>query len=249
MNERVLWLRREIERLKTELRTLEEGELSEEERVAFAASTVCAHDEILANLRKMALMYDQENRAVLACWQRPGTNRRERWYSTTVTPAKLPLLIRDPAKIAEVLRVFTDETAAAILQALFGHEEGMTLEELRRESQSAPGALEEVLARLRERGYISGESPGPWRLTQKGWQFYIVLAHLVYVQEIKVPPEKILEIAPAFYETYGIQWGDHLGREPVEVLAAFRENGWLKKLEGKGVSEQDIIAAVLEHNV
>lgn len=105
MNERGLWLRREIERLKTELRTLEEGGLTEEERLTSAASTVCAHDEILANLRKMVVMYGQENRAVLACWQRSGTNRRERWYSTTVTPAKLPLFIRDPAKIAEVLRV------------------------------------------------------------------------------------------------------------------------------------------------
>lgn len=37
--------------------------------------------------------------------------------------------------------------------------------------------------------------------------------------------------------------------ERLKTLAAFRENGWLKKLEGKGVSEQDIIAAVLEHNV
>lgn len=125
----------------------------------------------------------------------------------------------------------------------------MILEELCRRLQSEPGAVAEVLARLRERGYVYGEFAGLWRLTQKGWQFDIVLAHLVFVQEIKVRPEKALEIAPAFYETYGIQWGEHLGREPAEVLAAFRENGWLKKLEGKGVSEQDVIAAVTEHNV
>lgn len=55
-----------------------------------------------------------------------------------------------------------------------------------------------------------------------------------------------------------IVWRDSYEREGIwlrreierlKTLAAFRENGWLKKLEGKGVSEQDIIAAVLEHNV
>lgn len=237
----------QIDQLKRELAALEADNLSLDEKTDSAASMTCGHDVIVDNLRSTAREFGLNGRAVLACWQERRGGSDPWWYSTTIIPDLLPYFIRDAKYLVPVLSLFSDIKVLLITQLLFEHNEGCSKEYLVSCTNMDTSDVEATISSLQERKYVRS-SESKYHLTFKGWQFFIVIAQLIYVQEQKLEPAKALKINPAFQEVFGICWGEYLGKEEDDALAQLEESGWLEKLCKDGITEADIREAIHEYN-
>ncbi len=228
MNNRAYEIRLEINRLKKELLEIEGDQLSKEESANLCASATCAHDVVIENLQKLCKDYDIENLAVMACWD------NGQFYSTNVSPKALPYYLRDVTNIAKFLEPVLSGNSLATMQQLL---ENGTVTELKKTDL------------LEEHNFIAKTTDDGWKLTLKGWQTFIVLGHLTFVVDIKVPPEKAIPISKAFQEVLGKLWGERLGMSAEEAIERLKESGWMEKLEADNVTLKDIEDAVYENAI
>lgn len=240
-------IRLKIDQLKRELAALEGENLSPDERTDAATAFACGHDVVIDNLRSTARRFGQKGRAVLAAWQEGRGGSGPWWYSTTATPSLLPYDIRSVESLLRVFELFSERNTLELLRVLFENEGGLSVEELPLASSLELGVVSSILSRLCKHGYAS-DSGGSVSLTLKGWQFFIVVSHLVFVQELKLEPSKALKIIPAFQEVFGIQWGEYLGMSESDALKKLDEHGWLERLRAEGICEEDVRSAIYEHN-
>jgi len=236
----------QIDQLKRELASIEEVSTPDSKTDA-ATCMACGHDGIIENLRSTAREHGANGRAVLACWQEQQDESNPRWYSTTIIPDMLPYSIRDVKYLVPVLSLFSDIKVLLITQLLFEHNEGCSKEYLVSCTNMDTSDVEATISSLQERNYVRS-SESKYHLTFKGWQFFIVIAQLIYVQEQKLEPGKALKILPVFQEVFGICWGEYLGKEENDAFAQLEESGWLEKLCKDGITESDIREAIHEHN-
>lgn len=244
---RAYHIRLEIDRLKRELAEIEQENLSPDERTDSATAMTCGHDIIIENLRSTARRLGQNGRAVLAGWQENRGGSNPWWYSTTVTPDVLPYYIRSVANLVRVLELFSKNNVLELVKVLFENENGLHEAELSNALNLTQDEFHRMTSTLIGQGYIS-ESSQQYVLTFKGWQFFIVVSHLIWFQNLKLEPSKALKIVPAFQEVFEIQWGEFLGKDEDTALKELRDKGWLKRLTDEGVIEEDIRKAIYEHN-
>lgn len=246
-NSKAYHIRLKIDQLKRELAALEGENLSPDERTDAATALTCGHDVVMDNLRSTARRFGQKGRAVLAAWQESRGGSEPWWYSTTATPALLPYDIRSVDSLVPVFELFSARNALELVRMLFENESGLSVEELPSASSLDPEVVNSVVSRLCNHGYASNSGERV-SLTLKGWQFFIVVSHLVFVQELKLEPSKALKIMPAFQEVFGIQWGENLGMSESTALKKLDEHGWLDRLRDEGICEEDVRSAIYEHN-
>ncbi len=227
MNNRAYEIRMEINQLKKELLEIEGDQLSKEESANLCTSATCGHDVVVENLQKLCKDYDIENLAVMACWD------NGQFYSTNISPVLLPHYLRDVNNIAKFLEPVLSGNSLTIMQQLL---ENGTVTELKETDL------------LEEHNFITKTDDG-WKLTSKGWQTFIVLGHLTFVVDIKVPPEKAIPISQAFQEVLGKEWGERLEMSAEEVIERLKELGWMEKLEAANVDLKDIEDAVYENAI
>lgn len=244
---RAYHIRLEIDRLKRELAEIEQENLSPDERTDSATAMTCGHDVIIENLRSSARRLGQNGRAVLAGWQENRGGSNPWWYSTTVTPDILPYVIKSVANLVRVLELFSKSYVLEMVKVLFENENGLHEAELSNVLNLTKDELNRITSTLIDQGYIS-ESSQQYVLTFKGWQFFIVISHLIWFQDIKLEPSKALKIVPAFQEVFEIQWGEFLGKDEDTALKELRDKGWLERLTDEGIIEEDIRKAIYEHN-
>jgi predicted transcriptional regulator len=134
-----------------------------------------------------------------------------------------------------------------MVKVLFEHDYGLHEAELYNALNLTQDEIRRIASTLIDQGYIS-ESSQKYVLTFKGWQFFIVVSHLIWFQNLKLEPSKALKIVPAFQEVFEIQWGEFLGKDEDAALKELRDKGWLKRLTDEGVIEEDIRKAIYEHN-
>lgn len=237
----------EINRLKMRLKELEKGNLDDEEEAQLCTSTACGHDVVLSNLQKLCKDYNLKSLAVMACWEKNNEKDIKRWYTTNVSPQHLSYLIRDVKNILEFLSPVFNEVSLKILEFMLEGEKEISIEELVDSLQYEEDIIKERLESLIKNGFVK-RNDANLSLTNRGWQTFIVLAHLTYVLDLKVPPEKAMPIAEAFMKVLGKQWGEHLGLDYEEVINRLQSAGWLEKLKKEGVTLEDIKNAVYENN-
>ncbi len=244
-NEEASKLRREINQLKAKLLEVEGDSLSEEEKADLCCSTSCGHDLVLSNLQKLSRDYNLKSLAVMACWKNDPEQNSNRWYSTNVSPDVLPYYLRSVGSIIEFLTPVFNTHSLQILEYLVEVEREGSLETMSKKIGMKVEDVKETI-HLLERNDFLGTYKGDWSLTNKGWQTYIVLGHLTYVLDIKVPPDKAIQISRAFQEVLGKEWGEYIEESGEEVVEQIKKAGWMEKLEEKDVTEEDVKKAVYE---
>lgn len=243
LNREAYEIRLQINQLKERLVEIEGSELSSDEEMQLCASATCGHDVVLENLKKLCQDYDLKNLAVMAAWEKEDTDH-VKWYSTNVSPQALSYLLRDVKSILHFLAPVYGLEALQIMQYLLDNDKG-NLEELVEDLDLSREDVERVLHGLQEEDFVT-EKEGIWVLTIKGWQTFIILGHLTYVLDVKVPPQKAIPISKGFLEVFGMQWGDPIEMDSQEVIGGLRKSGWLEKLQEMNVTIEDIEKAIYE---
>jgi len=246
-NNRAYHIRLEIDQLKRELAEIEQENITQDEITDSATAMTCGHDVIIENLRSTARRFGQEGRAVLAGWQENRGGSDPWWYSTTITPDGLPYDIRNVDNLTPFFKLFSDRNVLGLVKLLFENETGLDEIGLSNELDLPLDELNKITSMLIQHSYIS-KSSQKLLLTFKGWQFFIVVSHLIYYQNLKLEASVALKIVPAFQEVFGIQWGEYLGIDEEIALRKLAEQGWLDKLSNEGVKLEDVRKAIYEHN-
>ncbi len=246
MNHEAYGIRKKINGLKARLIELETGADGGEDSSELCASSVCGHDEIVANLRKMCRTFEHSSRAVVAAWEQMPGSSRTRWFSTTVYPETLPYHTRTPRNVSAYLAPLAVPGAFDILEFLFSVRTPQTEKSLSR-AQHLAGCEARTLEALTAAGHIQSDTEG-YSLTMKGWQSYIVLAHLTNVLDLKLEAAKAIKVSEAISAVYSVDWGEYLGRALGEVVEDLTAAGWMARLRQAGIDESDIEKAVYEYN-
>ncbi|MBD3277076.1 MAG: hypothetical protein GF388_02140 [Candidatus Aegiribacteria sp.] len=247
MNKRAYHIRLEIDKLKRELADIEGDNLSQDEKTDSATAMTCGHDVIIDNLRSTARRLGKNGRAVLAGWQESRGGSDPWWYSTTCTPDILPYDIRNVDNLVEVLQLFSDRNALELVKLLYEDDTGLNETELSNKLGVTAEELGKIISVLFQQEYIS-KTGKSFKLTFKGWQFFIVVSHLIWFQNLKLKPSVALKIAPVFQEVFGIHWGEYLSIDEEDALDKLAEQGWLDKLSSEGIEREDVCKAIYEHN-
>lgn len=243
MNREAYELRSKINQLKARLKEIEGDELSSDQEMELCASATCGHDVVLENLKKLCTDYQLKNLAVMAAWEREESGN-VKWYSTNVSPLALPYLLRDVQSILQFLSPVYNQTALKIMEYLLETEQA-TLSGLTTALDTKGEELQKRVEELKEKDFLA-ENSGEISLTVRGWQTMIVLGHLTFVLDVKVPPEKAIPLSKAFLEVLHINWGDVVEMDSQEVISRFRETGWLERLAQEKVTVEDIEKAIYE---
>jgi hypothetical protein len=218
-------IRKEIGQLKARLSELELESNSPE----ICSSSVCGHDEILANLKKMCTTFGHPSRAVVAVWEQQTGSERERWFSTTVCPPSLPYYVRSAENITRYLTLLSMDKVIPVLEFLFRSSKPQSLEAIITSFEGNPEMPRAALLSLVSAGYIWNENE-KFGLEMKGWTSYIVLAHMTNVLELKLTPEKASVVAEAISDVYSVDWGEYLGQTFEKVVEDLSEAGWMRRL-------------------
>ncbi|MCB2309796.1 hypothetical protein LGL55_01525 [Clostridium tagluense] len=245
MNEEAYKIRWEINNLKKKLKEIEKNEMSAEEHAQACSSAVCGQDEILSIIQKLCKERGQKNLAVMACWEK-NENGKARWYVTNASPVCLPYLLRGVENIITCFSPINNELSLKILELML-NEDSVITNFFYEKLEFSEAEINKKLQVLEEKSFIAGDS-GKWRLLDKGWKSYIVLAHLAVKLEVDLPIEKALYIAQAFEVALGKQWGEHLGKSFEDIVVILKDSNWLEKLQHKGITLKDIEQAVYENN-
>lgn len=238
-------IRSEINKLKERLLEIEGEEVTGEEKANLCTSATCGHDVVIANLQKLTKDYNLKSLAVMACWKNDPENRSTRWYTTNVSPSVLPYLLREARSILEFLSPIFNLSSLEILQHLLIVESEDSLDPFIERTEMPLEEAKKALENLQKHGFIE-RVDNDWILSNKGWQTFIVLGHLTYVLDLKVPPERAIPLSKAFLEVLGKDWGERIEMPYEEVIEKLKESGWMKRLEEDGITEEDIGNVIYE---
>lgn len=245
MNGEAYDIRLKINTLKERLLEIEGEELSAEEKASLCSSSTCGHDVVLENLQRLTRDYGLKSLAVMACWDKDPESNSNRWYSTNLSPHVLSHCLRDVRHILEFLHPLYDIYALKIIQHLFEVDREDSLKPMVEKTGLTEEEVKTMIVQLKKNQFIE-RYDGFWTLSNKGWQSFIVLGHLTYVLNLKVPPHKAIPISKAFLEVLGKEWGSRIEMPTHEVIEKLEETGWMKRLEDEGVKEKDIADAIYE---
>jgi hypothetical protein len=241
---RSLAIRKEINRLKEELRAIEQPAAVEVQELG-ATSAVCGHDEIMSSLRGSARAVGNTGAAALAAFD-DSPEHGSWFYSTTFVPRDLTHYLSDATGLVRFLATACETGALELLHRLWKAAEANSADPRKPCSGSRRAGDPRGLASARELDLVTpGEPP---QLSEKGTRVLIVLAHLYYVSCIKPDPRVSLEMIPVLKEVLGVDYLDldYLDLEVEDAVSELRAAGVLNELAPSARRLADLRALLAE---
>jgi len=248
---RIHQLRRKIDRINEEIRTLlESQEPSPSEgaggtccagSLQAVACVGCRHDEITRfmeeDLEMNQFLCGISVRGGLILNEERGTKA---WWATTLRLTSLLDLARCTRTVQNIYDYLEEITDIQLLGKLHDLATGQDPDASR--SGGEGRRANEKGIRM---GLIAEKGSGGHSLTPKGWELYVTLAHLVHNHVVKLEPERSQLISEALADKLGWIHGTIDNAKPYQMsmnqkMDLLRRSGVLSDLLGRGLTEDQV---------